>query len=97
MQVLRTCLVAIAVMLAAPVYAQIAPAPTPSPTAASDPYRRTTPRSSVTELIGALAAKDYKRAAHFLDLRANKLTRFSVSSGQLIRQMHRRDVLGLGL
>lgn len=87
MQVLRTCLVAIAVMLAAPVFAQLAPAPTPSPTAASDPYRRTTPRSSVTELIGALAAKDYKRAAHFLDLPIDSDPRVANGAAELARRL----------
>ena len=49
--------------------AQVAPAPSPSaPVVAPDPYGRETPRSAVTGLIGALAERDYDRAARYFDL-----------------------------
>lgn len=48
--------------------AQTAPAATATVAVTPDPYGRDTPRGAVTGLIGALAERDYDRAARFFDL-----------------------------
>jgi MscS family membrane protein len=56
------------VLAPACVLAQSAPTPAATPAIAPDPYGRDTPRGAITGLIGALAEKDYERAARFFDL-----------------------------
>lgn len=77
----RTWIVALVALLivVSPASAQLLPKAEPAEAAvAPDPFGRTTPRSAVTNLIGALGAKDYARAANYLDVPAGR----SGSSGE---------------
>ena len=69
---------------AAPAGAQLFPSSGASnASAAADPFDRETPRSTVTGLIDALAAKDYKRASNFFDLPVERDPRVENAAEQL--------------
>jgi MscS family membrane protein len=55
--------------------------------ALADPFRRETPRSSVTGLLEALAARDYARAANFLDTTLPPGTRAATDPQELARRL----------
>ena len=84
-------LIAVLILLAAavPAGAQLLPSSKPgdAPAVASDPFDRETPRSSVTGLIDALAAKDYKRATNYFDLAVASNPKIEKSAEQLARRL----------
>ncbi len=53
----------------------------------ADPYGRETPRSSVTNLLEALAGRDYARAANYLDVTLPPGTRNPVEPQELARRL----------
>ena len=68
--------------------AQLIPSTTPrQPAAPVDPFARETPRSTVTGLIDALAARDYARAANYLDLPVQQDDRVAAGAAELTRRL----------
>ncbi len=68
--------------------AQLLPGAKPTqPAKPVDPFGWETPRSAVTGLIDALAAKDYQRAANYLDLPVQQDPRVSAGAAELTRRL----------
>ena len=71
-----------------PAQAQEAPAENAASAAvAADPFKRETPRSAVTGLIEALAARDYDRAANYFDLPVQENARVRNGASELARRL----------
>ena len=58
-----------------------------APAPAADLFERETPRSTVTQLIAALAAQDYARAANYFDLPARKGQAAGTGASDLARKL----------
>lgn len=72
----------------APASAQLLPKAEPTEAAvAPDPFGRTTPRSAVTNLIGALRGKDYTRAANYLEVPPGRGSRGASAAEELARRL----------
>ena len=83
-------LLALAMPLAATAAGQDDAAPAPAAAAATDPFGRETPRSTVSNLIKAIASEDFERAAQFFDLPAGNSNR---QRGSAIDQVRAFQVL----
>ncbi len=80
---LALLLLALATPVSLPALAQSDAAAPAAPAVPPDPYGRETPRSAVTGLISALAAKDHDRAAHYFDVPGENDPQLHAAAGQL--------------
>ena len=75
--------------LAQPAPPQGGQPPPSAPEAPTDPLGRTTPAGTVNGFIGAIAARDYKRASQYLDLAGRSVRSGSASAARLARGLQR--------
>lgn len=64
-----------------------APSNATAPATPADPFGRETPRSAVTGLIQALAARDYDRAANYFDLPVQRDAKVRNGASELARRL----------
>ena len=77
----RTFAILLAFLICAQAPAQTAPAPP------ADPLRRTTPQSSIFNFLEACHRQDYKRAAHYMDLRKMPSSQRLAQGPELARKL----------